>query len=622
MKRTTLELQASSGLYTHINGGHARVPIGKFKIGLIAAERKPHLTNSVTTDERVGDPAWAQRERMVAFAGYPLIVEDTLIGVIGLFARHTLGPETLTALESIANSIALGIERKRAEAALREARDAAEAANRAKSDFLASMSHELRTPLNAIIGYSEMLQEEAEDVGEQSMLKDLRKIHSAGRHLLGLISDILDLSKIEAGRMEVFPEPFVVEAAVRDIAGTVEPLVVKNGNELRVEIEPDLGGMYSDVTKTRQTLFNLLSNAAKFTTNGKITLRVERDKAAADAIRFTVADTGSGIPAERLGQLFQPFTQLHNPRRVSYAGTGLGLAITKRFCEMMGGSITVESAVDVGSTFTVVLPRSIQPAEPDVDSVEAMGVPNNKAVVLVIDDDPAARELMRRYLSRENVTPVLASGGEEGLRIAREIRPQLITLDVVMPGMDGWSVLQALKSDPELSGVPVIMTTIMAEQGLGYALGAADYLLKPIAREKLHEVLTRHDCFRAGRRALVVEDDAESRSLLSAVLEKQGCQVTAVTDGLQALSAMAACKPDVILLDLLMPNMDGFAFAAELQRREEWKTIPVVVVTAKDLTAEDRRRLNGRVHRNRSQGRQLRGESRKADSSAHIEAAE
>lgn len=591
----TLELQASSGLYTHINGGHARVPIGQFKIGLIAAERRPHLTNDVLTDPRVGDRNWAQREGMVAFAGYPLIVEDALIGVIGLFAKHELGPETLTALESIANSVALGIERKRAEAALREARDAAEAANRAKSDFLASMSHELRTPLNAIIGYSEMLQEEVEEIGEEAMLKDLNKIHSAGRHLLGLINDILDLSKIEAGRMELFPEAFPVEAAVRDVAGAVEPLVAKNSNELRVEIEPDIGEMYTDLTKTRQILFNLLSNAAKFTANGKITLRVERDNTAVDAVRFTVTDTGNGIPKERLGQLFQPFTQLHNPRRVNQAGTGLGLAITKRFCEMMGGSITVQTAVGAGSTFSVLLPRSIRRDEEHPENAAATSVPGGKSIVLVIDDDPAARELMRRYLAREDVTPVLASGGEEGLRLARQLRPQLITLDVVMPGMDGWSVLQALKSDPELSGIPVIMTTIVAEQGLGYALGAADYLLKPIAKDKLHEVLRRHDCFAAGRRVLLVEDDADSRSLLSAVLGKQGCQVTAVADGLQALHTMSASRPDVILLDLLMPNMDGFAFIAELQTRDDWRTIPVVVVTAKDLTVEDRRRLNGRV---------------------------
>ncbi len=590
-----LELQASSGLYTHINGAHARVPIGQLKIGLIAAERKPHLTNNVTTDPRVGDRAWAQREGMVAFAGYPLVVEDTLIGVIGLFAKHELGPETLTSLESIANSVALGIERKRAEAALREARDAAEAASRAKSDFLASMSHELRTPLNAIIGYSEMLQEEAEDVGEQSMLKDLAKIHSAGRHLLGLISDILDLSKIEAGRMELFPEAFGVEAAVRDVAGTVETLVAKNGNHLQVEIGPDLGEMYSDLTKTRQTLFNLLSNAAKFTRNGKITLRVEREASEADSIRFIVTDTGSGIPTERLGELFQPFTQLHNPRRVGAGGTGLGLAITKRFCEMMGGSIAVKSRVGVGSTFTVVLPRSIRPEQREAEKPAVTSSPVNKPVVLVIDDDPAARDLMRRYLLREDVTPALASSGEEGLRLAREIRPQLITLDVVMPGMDGWSVLQVLKSDSDLSQIPVIMTTIIAERGLGYALGAADYLLKPVDREKLHEVLTRHNCFGAGRRALVVEDDAECRSLLSAVLQKQGCQVTEVADGLEALSAMAGFKPDVILLDLTMPNMDGFEFAAELQKRQDWRTIPVVVVTAKDLTIEERNRLNGRV---------------------------
>jgi PAS domain S-box-containing protein len=593
----TLELQASSGIYTHTNGAHARVPVGKFKIGRIAEERKPHLTNDVVNDPRVGDREWAKREGMVAFAGYPLIVEDTLIGVIGLFARHALGSDAVTALESIANNVALGIERKRNELALREARDAAEAANHAKSDFLASMSHELRTPLNAIIGYSEMLQEEAEETGEEAILNDLKKIHSAGQHLLSLISDILDLSKIEAGRMDLFPETFDVGTVLDEVASTVEPLVAKNGNTLQQELQTDLGTMHSDLTKIRQGLFNLLSNAAKFTHEGTITLQASRDQInGAEALRFTVADTGAGISPERLNQLFQPFTQLGRSSVEKQGGTGLGLAITKRFCEMMGGDITVATDPGRGSTFSMLLPRSLESGEsaPSAEVLRSQ-MASNKAVVLVIDDDPAARDLMRRYLTREDIAAVLAGSGEEGIRLARELHPQLITLDVVMPGMDGWAVLQALKSDPELSDIPVIMATVVTERGTGYALGADDYLIKPITREKMSQLLRRHGCLNKPCVAMVVDDDTESREMLTAILQKEGWEVMAAADGFEGLAALSNRTPQIILLDLLMPNMDGFEFSAELQKREDWRRIPVVVVTAKDLTSEDRARLNGQV---------------------------
>ena len=595
-----LELQASSGLYTHTNGGHARVPVGQFKIGLIARERAPHLTNDVLTDPRVGDREWARREGMIAFAGYPLIVDGSLTGVIALFARHSLGQDTLAALESIANSVALGIQRKRTEIALREARDAAESANRAKSDFLASMSHELRTPLNAIIGYSEMLEEEAQASGGGALLNDLRKIHSAGHHLLSLISDVLDLSKIEAGRMELYPETFDVGRVLQEVATTIQPLIAKNGNTLCLELAENLGEMHSDLTKLRQSLFNLLSNAAKFTHNGTITLRAARqDLDGADALQFTVSDTGTGIPAERLHRLFQPFTQLGRSSIEKQGGAGLGLALTKRFCEMMGGRIDVESASGKGSSFTILLPRhpelpqAISEAAPPVATALGANLAADRPLVLVVDDDPAARELMRRHLTREDVAAVFAASGEEAIRLARELRPRLVTLDVEMPGMDGWAVLHALKSDPELCDIPVIMATIVTERGIGFALGAADYLVKPITREKLTQVLRRHGCVNC--LALVVEDDPESLALLTSILEKEGCEVAGASDGVEALAQLACRTPRIILLDLLMPNMDGFEFAAELRKREDWRRIPIVVVTAKDLTVEDRRRLNGQV---------------------------
>jgi PAS domain S-box-containing protein len=495
-------------------------------------------------------------------------------------------------------------ERKEAEAALVEAKEAAEAASRSKSTFLANMSHELRTPLNAIIGYSEMLQEEVEDGGETpasaSTVADLQKIQAAGRHLLGLINDVLDLSKIEAGRMDLYLETFDAGEMVRGVAETVRPLVEKNGNALAVSCPADLGPILADQTKARQALLNLLSNAAKFTRDGTVTLEAARESSGGhDGLVFRVRDTGIGMTPEEVARLFRPFTQADASTTRSYGGTGLGLTITRRFCQMMGGDVEVRSEPGRGSEFTVRLPAVAAPTP----APEAGDEPHPEAdpgagggdLILVIDDDPGVRELVRRTLEKEGFRVRLAAGGEEGLRLARRLRPDAITLDVMMPGMDGWAVLSALKSDPALAETPVVMVTIVDDKNLGYSLGAADYLTKPIDRKRLTAVLAKYRRGPAGGVALVVDDDPAGRRLVAEALEADGWTVAEAENGRVAFERLAEVRPDVILLDLMMPEMDGFAFAHELRLNPLWCDVPILVVTAKDLSDADRRRLNGQV---------------------------
>jgi PAS domain S-box-containing protein len=490
-------------------------------------------------------------------------------------------------------------ERKRGEEELRQAKEQAEAASRSKSTFLANMSHELRTPLNAIMGYSEMLQEEAVDVNAPGLVTDLEKIHGAGKHLLGLINDILDLSKIEAGKMDVYLETFAIDEMVENVVSTARPLIEKNQNTLEVHCPPDLGAMHSDLTKVRQALLNLLSNAAKFTEGGTITLDAtkarEDDK---DWIMLSVRDNGIGMTPEQVSKLFQPFTQADASTTRKYGGTGLGLTITRRFCQMLGGDVNVQSEAGRGTSFTVRLPAAVPESSAERPTAHEPAIHRDGGsgdLVLVIDDDPAVRDLMRRALERDGFRVQWASNGEEGLKLARRLHPDAITLDVMMPGMDGWLVLSALKADPQLADTPVVMATIVDNKNLGYSLGASDYLTKPIDRKRLAAVLKKYRKERSQSVALVVDDDAATRNLVRQLLEEQGWSVVEAEDGKVALDRVAESAPDLIVLDLMMPQLDGFELADELHRHPHWRSIPILVVTAKDLSPDERRRLSGHI---------------------------
>jgi two-component system, NtrC family, sensor kinase len=469
-----------------------------------------------------------------------------------------------------------------------------EMASQHKSQFLASMSHELRTPLNAIIGLTEMMVSNAARFGTEKAAEPLRRVHRAGTHLLGLINQVLDLSKIEAGKLELSPDWVNLAPLINEVVDTARPLAEQNNNRLVVKSQENLGSLTVDPMRLRQILLNLLSNACKFTKQGEVTLLARKMTKQGNWIEFAVSDTGIGMTPEQQAKLFEEFTQADSSTARQYGGTGLGLAITRKLARMMGGDVTLTSEAGKGSTFTVRLPASTEVSAGDPISSDR-GRSTRADCVLVIDDDATARELIADHLKAEGFSVVTAEGGMEGLKLAKELQPTAITLDVMMPDLDGWSVLAALRQNPELADIPVIMVSIVDEHRRGIALGAAGYLTKPIDRERLHRLIRRFQAPTPPTHVLMVEDDALQRERMLGWLERPQWIVREAANGREALNVLREEKPDVILLDLMMPEMDGFEVVAALQKNADWRKIPVIVITSLDLSAKDRERLNSGV---------------------------
>ncbi|MDB4243572.1 response regulator [Gammaproteobacteria bacterium] len=477
------------------------------------------------------------------------------------------------------------------------ARDEARDASDQKTKFFANMSHELRTPLNAILGYGEMLYEDCEDLGYDDLLPDLKKITSSGSHLLSLINNILDLSKIEAGKMELFITSFEIENMVETIKNISEPLAAKNDNGFVVNFDGAMGSMSQDETKLRQCLTNFLSNGFKFTKNGTVTLDVRaRSVEGVEFIDFAVIDTGAGMSAEGVAKVFEEYTQAERSTSANHGGTGLGLPISKKFAEMMGGEVVLTSEEGVGSVFTLSVPRECpEYNEDDVDS-NVINLDSDDNLVVLVDDDVAMHDLIKRTISKLNLTLIGATNSEKGMELIREVKPKLILLDVLMPGRDGWSLLKECKTDQELKDIPVIMISQLNQSNLAASLGANDYLTKPIDRS--HFVNTVQRLLGTGaknQKVLVIDDDKDVRELLSRLLKDAGYRPIDARDGKEGLERTKD-EPALIILDLEMPRMDGFEFLDNyIKDVPEEKRAPVLVFSGKDLTDVQEDLLKERV---------------------------
>ncbi|RKZ42675.1 MAG: hybrid sensor histidine kinase/response regulator [Gammaproteobacteria bacterium] len=506
--------------------------------------------------------------------------------------KHKQGLESKVA-ERTAELLKARDELEEHSIALLEAKNKAEEANLYKSQFLANMSHELRTPLNAIIGYSEILQEDAQELGEEERVSDLQKIQVAGKYLLGLVNDVLNISKIEAGKMDLCLETFKLSTVVNEVISTVKPLIKNKGNILETVIDDNLGEMHTDITKLHQLLLNLLSNAAKFTEKGTIRLDVKHD---GEWINFCVTDNGIGMTREQQQKLFKPFMQADSSTTRRYGGTGLGLAITKHYAQMMGGTVLVESEFGYGSTFMLSLPIQTQITQSENES-KTTDLLEGDGIILVIDDDVAICELLQEDLSKLGYAVAIATNGSQGIELANKLCPDAILIGVkAYEETKECKRLSSIKKETFLAHIPVIMVAMDKNKHKGYAMDTIDCLDKTMIHSQLPLILERH---RIGDHSsnliTIIDDDKIMRKTMTIILEKQGLSVCQAENGQVALEHLEHKKTALILLDLMMPVMDGFEFLEHLRNNEKWHSIPVVILTSKVLTAKEQAYLNRHV---------------------------
>jgi signal transduction histidine kinase/DNA-binding response OmpR family regulator len=555
---------------------------------------------------QAGDPnadpaelAYMREHGVTTLTIIPMALKGQAIGVIKLESwdkeRHYTAEE-LNLVMTLANQAAVALENARLYEEQRHTAERLLEMDKLKTQFLANMSHELRTPLNSIIGFSRVILKGIDGPLTEMQQTDLTAIYNSGQHLLGLINDILDVSKIEAGKMELNFDDVDLKPIIKGVMSSAVGLVKDKPIQLAHHVPEDLPTIWADATRVRQVLLNLISNATKFTERGRITVTASYDD---DWVTLCVCDTGLGIPDDKLHNIFEEFTQVDGSSTRSAGGTGLGLPISRRFIEMHGGTITVKSELGAGSTFAVTLPISEQTtskAEPSQDQPDITSQSPDCRLVLAVDDDPGVISLYRRYLEGEGYQVIGVSSGDEALAQASKLQPFAITLDVMMPTKDGWQVLQELRNCPQTQHIPIIICSIVSDEGLGFSLGAADYLVKPIMEDELLAALSRLDQREDEVEVLVIDDQADDILLIRRILEAQPrYRVVEAHDGETGIGLVHRRRPDLLILDLMMPGVDGFAVLEALKQEPHTRNIPVIVITARVLAEEERQRLTGQV---------------------------